>query len=98
MDSSDYEDSYVSQCIFGPDKELDYLTSSHVKLNSLDNMQECLSNSHHKIAFDYDEDIPLNITSVKLRLTQLDLIVTIQVKRYSKIGTMQSQRLFQLRL
>jgi hypothetical protein len=66
---------------FVPDKELDCLTSSHVKLNTLDNMQECLSNSHHKIAFDYDEDTPLNITTVKLRLTHLDLIITTQVER-----------------
>jgi hypothetical protein len=28
---------------------LDRLTDSHVELNSLDNTQECLNNSHHKI-------------------------------------------------
>jgi hypothetical protein len=98
MDSSDYENSYVLPCVFVPDKELDCLTSSHVKLNTLDNTEECISNSHHRIAFDYDEDTLLNINAVKLRPTHLDLIITIQVKRYSKIGTMQSQRLFQLRL
>jgi hypothetical protein len=27
------------------------VTDSHVELNSLDDMQECLNNSHHKIAF-----------------------------------------------
>ncbi len=32
------------------------MTDSHVKLNSLDDMQECLSNSNHKIAFDYNKD------------------------------------------
>jgi hypothetical protein len=32
------------------------MTDSHNKLNSLDDMQECLSNSNHEIAFDYDED------------------------------------------
>jgi hypothetical protein len=98
MDSSDYENSYIPLFIFVPDKELDCLTSSQVKLNALDNTQECLSNSHHKIAFDYDEDTPLNITTVKLRLMHLNLVFTIQVERYSKIGTMQSQRLFWLRL
>ncbi len=77
---------------FVPDKELDCLTNSHIKLNILDDTQECFSNSHHKIAFDYDGDTPLNITAVKLRLTHLNLIITIQVKRYAKIGTMQSQR------
>ena len=75
MDSSDCENSYVSPSMFVPDKELDCLSSSHVKLNTLDNMQECLRNSHHKIAFDYDEDTPLNITAVKLRLMHLNLII-----------------------
>jgi hypothetical protein len=32
------------------------MTDSHVKLNSLDDTQECLSNSNHKIAFDYNKD------------------------------------------
>ncbi len=32
------------------------MTDSLVKLNSLDDMQECLSNSNHKIAFDYNKD------------------------------------------
>ncbi len=52
MDSSDYENSYVPPCVFIPDKELDCLTNSHVELNTLGNTQECLSNSHNKIAFD----------------------------------------------
>ena len=33
------------------------MTDSHIELNSLDDTQECLSNSNHKIAFDYNEDI-----------------------------------------
>jgi hypothetical protein len=32
------------------------MTDIHVKLNCLDDMQECLSNSNHKIAFDYHKD------------------------------------------
>ncbi len=55
MDSSDYENSYVPLGVFVPDKELDCLTNSQIELNTLDNTQECLSNSHHKIVFDYDE-------------------------------------------
>ncbi len=31
-------------------------TDSHIKLNSLDDTQECLSNSNHKTAFDYNKD------------------------------------------
>jgi hypothetical protein len=48
--------SHVPLCVFVPDKECDCMTDSHVKLNSLDDTQECLSNSNHKIAFDYDKD------------------------------------------
>ncbi len=46
----------VPPCIFVPDRELDPLTDSHFKLNSLDNMQELLNISNHKIAVEYDED------------------------------------------
>ncbi len=56
MDSSDYENSDNPPCVFLPDKELDCLTNSHVKLNILDNTQDCLGTSHHKIAFDYNKD------------------------------------------
>jgi hypothetical protein len=56
MNSSDYENSYVPLCVFVPDKDLDGLTNSHDKVNTLDITQEYLSNSHHKIAFDNDED------------------------------------------
>jgi hypothetical protein len=56
MNSSDYMNSHVPLCVFVPDKELDCFTDSRIKLNSLDDMQECLSNSNHKIAFDYDKD------------------------------------------
>jgi hypothetical protein len=54
--SSDYENSYVPLCVFVPDKELYCLTDSHIKLNTLDDLQECLSNIHQKIAFNCDED------------------------------------------
>ncbi len=46
----------VPPCIFVPDRELDFLTDSHVKLNILVDTQEPINDSHHKIAFDYDED------------------------------------------
>jgi hypothetical protein len=47
---------HVPLCIFVPDKELNCLTDSHIKINSLDDTQECLSNSNYKVAFDYNED------------------------------------------
>jgi hypothetical protein len=53
---SDYMNSHVPLCVFVPDKELDYLTDSHIKLNSLDDTEEFLNNSNHKIAFDYNKD------------------------------------------
>ncbi len=56
MNSSDYENSYVPLCVFVPDEELDGLTNGHNKLNTLEDTQECVSNSHHKVAFDDDED------------------------------------------
>ncbi len=56
MNSSDYMNSHVPLCVFVPDKELNCLTDSHIKLNSLDDTKEWLSNSNHKIAFDYNED------------------------------------------
>ncbi len=40
MNSSDYENSYVPPCVFVPDKELDGLTNSHDKSNTLDDMSE----------------------------------------------------------
>jgi hypothetical protein len=42
--------------VFAPDREPDFLTDSHVKLDNLVDTQEPLSASHHKIAFEYDED------------------------------------------
>jgi hypothetical protein len=43
-------------CSNSYDMNSDRVTDSHVKLNILDNTQECLNNSHPKIAFDYDKD------------------------------------------
>jgi hypothetical protein len=46
----------VPPCIFVPDRKLDFLTDSPIKLNILVDTQEPFNNNHHKIAFDYDED------------------------------------------
>ncbi len=43
-------------CVFVPDREPDLLNDSHVELDILADTQEPLSTSHHKIAFEYDED------------------------------------------
>ncbi len=56
INSSDYMNSHVPLCVFVPDKELDCLTDSHIEFNCLDDTQECLRNSNHKVAFEYDKD------------------------------------------
>jgi hypothetical protein len=66
MNSSDYMNSHVPRCVFVPDKELDCLTDSHIKLNSLDDTQECLSNSNHKIAFDYNKNTMILVEELTL--------------------------------
>jgi hypothetical protein len=63
----------VPPCIFVPDRELDCLTDSHVKLNILYYTQELLSNSHHKIAFNYDEDTVSLVEESTLTLSEISL-------------------------
>ncbi len=43
-------------CSNSHDMNLYRMTDSHVKLNIFDDMQECLNNSHHRIALEYYED------------------------------------------
>ncbi len=40
MNSSNFMNSYVTPCVFVPDKELDGLTNGHNKSNTLDDMSE----------------------------------------------------------
>ncbi len=63
----------VPPCIFVPDIELDYLTNSHVKLDILVDMQEPFSNSHHKIACDYDEDTLSLVKEPYLAISEVSL-------------------------
>jgi hypothetical protein len=39
-----------------PGRELDFLTNSHVKLDTLVDTQESFSTSYHRIALEYDKD------------------------------------------
>ncbi len=73
MNSSDYTNSHVPLCVFVPDKELDCLTDSHIKLNSLDDTQECFSNRNHKIAFYYNEDTMSLVEEVTLDTSEVSL-------------------------
>jgi hypothetical protein len=58
---------------------LDRVTDSYAELNILDNTQEYLKNSHHKIAFDYDED------TTKIKILKQESSVTICI--VDTIGT-----------
>ncbi len=46
----------VLQYVFVTDREPDFLTDSHVKLDILVDTQEPFNTSHHRVAFEYDED------------------------------------------
>ncbi len=50
------------------------MTDSHVKLDILVNTQEPLSTSHHKIAFEYDEDTVSVV--VDPTLSRLDISIS----------------------
>ncbi len=56
-----------------PDKELDCLTDSLIKLNSLDDMQEYLSKSNYKIAFDHDKDTMSLVEELTLDTSEVSL-------------------------
>jgi hypothetical protein len=42
--------------VFVPDRELDFLTNIHVKLDTLVDTQESFSTSDHRTALEYNED------------------------------------------
>ncbi len=64
----------VSLYVFVSDREPDFLTDSHVKLDILVDSQEPLSASHHKIAFGYDEDTVSLV--VDPTLSTLDMLIS----------------------
>ncbi len=65
--------SHVPLCVFVPDVELNCLTDSHIKVNSLDVTHECFSNSNHKIAFDYDKDTMSLVEELTLDTSEVSL-------------------------
>ncbi len=54
-------------------RELDCLTDSHVKLNSLDDRQELSNISHHKLACNYDEDTMSLVKDSTLTTSEIPL-------------------------
>jgi hypothetical protein len=59
--------------IFVPDRELDFLTDSHIKLDILVDTQEPFNDSHHKIAFDYNEDTVSLVEELTLATLEVSL-------------------------
>jgi hypothetical protein len=49
------------------------LTDSHVKLDILVDTQEPVNDSHHKIAFDYDEDTVSLVEETTLATSEVSL-------------------------
>ncbi len=59
--------------VFVPDRELDFLTDSHVKLDILVDTQEPFSTSHHRIAFEYDEDTVIFVVDPTLSTSDISI-------------------------
>jgi hypothetical protein len=55
------------------DWEPDLLTDSHVKLDTLVDTQESLSTSHHRIAFEYDEDTVILVVDPTLSTSDISI-------------------------
>ncbi len=64
---------YVPPCIFISDRELDFLTNSHIKLDVLVDTQEPFDDNHHKIAFDYDGDTVSLVEELTLATLEVSL-------------------------
>ncbi len=58
---------------FVPDREPDFLTDSHVKLDFLVDTQEPLNTSHHRIAFKYDEDTVSSVDEQTLSTSDMSI-------------------------
>ncbi len=69
------ENLCVPPYVFVPDRELDFLTDSHVKLDILVDTQEPFEDSHHKVALDYGEDTTVSVVE-EPTLSTLDISLT----------------------
>jgi hypothetical protein len=59
--------------VFVPDREVDFLTDSHVKLDFLVDTKESLTTSHHRIALEYDEDTVSLVVDPTLSLLDISI-------------------------
>jgi hypothetical protein len=64
----------VSLYIYVPDREPDFLTDSHIKLEILVNTQEPFNTSHHRISFEYDGDTVSLVD--EQTLSTLDILIS----------------------
>jgi hypothetical protein len=67
------ENLCVPPCIFVPDRELDLLTDSCIKLDILVDKQRPFHDSHYKKDFDYDEDIGSLVEEPTLATSEVSL-------------------------
>ncbi len=68
------ENIRVPLYVFVPDREPEFLTDSHVKIDTLVDTQEPFNTNHHKIAFEYDEDTVSLV--VEETLSTLDILIS----------------------
>jgi hypothetical protein len=68
------ENLCVPLYVFVPDREPDFLTDSHIKLDTLVDTQEHFNTSHHRIACKYDEDTVSLVE--ELTLDTLDILIS----------------------
>jgi hypothetical protein len=64
--------------VIAPDKEQDFLTDIHIKLDILVDTQESFNTSHHRVAFEYDEDTVSLV--VEQTLSTLDISLSNQLQ------------------
>ncbi len=59
--------------VFVSNKEPDCLTDSHIKLDTLVDIQKTFSTSHHRIALEYDEDAVSLVVDSTLSTTDISI-------------------------
>ncbi len=60
-------------CDFVPDKEPYRLTDSHIKLDTLVDIQESFCTSYHRIALEYDEDTVSLVVDPTLSTSEISI-------------------------
>ncbi len=59
--------------VFDLDRELDFLTNSHIKLDTLVDRHKSFSTSHHTISLEYDEDTVSLVVDPTLSISDISI-------------------------